>query len=130
MKTEIQLIPYKNNYLELIKKIIQTLLILLIFDSIYLSITHSKYNITKKPINWYSAGISWFIIAYILSIQMSNSILESFIYGLLMGLAMYGVYNFVNYAIVSDYSLTIVIMDTLWGMTICSVTAMLLYLIK
>ena len=134
MKTEIQLIPSRKDdnigQLQLFQRIIQTLLILLVFDSIYLFITHKKYNVTKNPVNWYSAGISWFIIAYMLSIQLSNSLLESFVYGLVLGLAMYGVYNFVNYSIVSDYSFEIVVMDTIWGMTICSVTAMILYSIN
>ena len=91
MKTEIQLIPSRKDdnigQLQLFQRIIQTLLILLVFDSMYLFITHKKYNVTKNPVNWYSAGISWFIIAYMLSIQLSQSLLESFVYGLVLGLA-------------------------------------------
>lgn len=55
------------------------------------------------------------------------SILKSLIYGGLIGLYIYGIYNFTSLSIYKNYSLKIGIIDTLWGAFLYA-TSVTLYL--
>ena len=127
METKLNLIP--KNFKNFFIKIISCFILLLLIDFVYLSFAKKFYYISKNPINIVSAILSWILISYILTIQKSNSIYESIIYGLTVGLIIYGVFNLVNYSILKEWKLNIVIMDTLWGMTICTITSIILFLI-
>lgn len=52
------------------------------------------------------------------SLKTSEILKLSFLYGGLIGLVIYGVYNGTNYATFKRYSLEYVITDTLWGVFI------------
>ena len=128
MKTTLNLLP--NNFGKFFIKIIIVFISLILFDFVYLSFAKNYYYISKNPVNLISAILSWILIAYIISIQDSSSVIESIIYGLTIGLVVYGVFNLVNYAILKEWKLNIVLMDTIWGMTVCSLAAIILYLFK
>lgn len=128
MKTTLNLLP--NNFGTFFIKIIIVFISLILFDFVYLSFAKKYYYISKNPVNLISAILSWILIAYIISIQDSSSVIESIIYGLTIGLVVYGVFNLVNYAILKEWKLNIVLMDTVWGMTVCSLAAISLYLFK
>lgn len=128
MKTTLNLLP--NNFGKFFIKIIIVFISLILFDFVYLSFAKNYYYISKSPVNLISAILSWILIAYIISIQDSSSIIESIIYGITIGLVVYGVFNLVNYAILKEWKLNIVLMDTIWGMTVCSLAAISLFLFK
>jgi len=100
------------------------LVMITILDSIYLTLNKEVYDpILDKSnnINYVYGVLTWLLI--IISIQTlllsRNDITQenSFSYGALLGLAMYGVYNFTNAAIYPDkWSLKIITTDTLWGL--------------
>lgn len=50
-------------------------------------------------------------------------------WGSLFGLIVYGTYDFTNLAILSQWTLKISIIDTLWGMCVCGVTSFVVTLI-
>ena len=127
MKTTLNLLP--NNFGKFFIKIIIVFISLILFDFVYLSFAKNYYYISKSPVNLISAILSWILIAYIISIQDSSSIIESIIYGITIGLVVYGVFNLVNYAILKEWKLNIVLMDTM-GMTVCSLAAISLFLFK
>ncbi len=107
-------------------------------DSIYLKFNKDFYsNIidSNEQLNITYAVLTWILI--VLSIQLiilSQSNLDStkvFVNGVLLGLAMYGVYNFTSAALYpSKWNNKIIIGDTLWGMTIVGSMSYILYQIQ
>jgi uncharacterized membrane protein len=112
----------------MIKKIIKILLILLLLDSIYL--TTIGYNlfskmikkITKENLQFNLLGlISYLFLSfglYYFIIKDKKSIYDSFI----LGLIIYGVYDFTNIGIFKNYDLFTAICDMLWGGILFSLT--------
>lgn len=49
--------------------------------------------------------------------------------GALLGLVIYGVYELTNYAVLNNWSSKIVIVDTVWGIVICSLTSIIVTII-
>jgi len=114
------------------------LLVITIIDSIYLTLNKDLYDpILNKSnnINFIYAVLTWLLI--IISIQTlllsRNDITQenSFMYGALLGLAMYGVYNFTSAALNDDkWSLKIITTDITWGVFITGSMTYILYKLK
>ena len=99
---------------------ISTFLLVLI-DSIYLTYVGNYFNkqiqsIQSSPLKLNLRGA---LIAYIfLSIGLNYFIIqqrEPWYNAFLLGIVIYGVYEGTNYAILKNWSLYTVILDTLWG---------------
>ena len=113
-------------------KYIVSSIILVLVDYIYLSIIKDFFgNQIKKvqgspmKVNLVGAilcyiilvlGINYFII------YQNKSILDAF----LLGLLIYGVYETTNYALFSNWSVSTVIIDTLWGGILFALTTYLI----
>lgn len=54
-------------------------------------------------------------------VRKEKLIQDSLYYGGLLGLAMYGVFDFTNLAIFKDYKMSNAIVDTLWGMVLITI---------
>ena len=57
--------------------------------------------------------------------QTKSSILDAFI----LGFSIYGIYELTNYATIPGWSMELVIIDTLWGGILFSLTTMIYYMI-
>jgi uncharacterized membrane protein len=109
-------------------------IIVLIADLIWLSLMKPfyqrlVYQVQRMPltINIVGAVLSYIcvIISLLLfSIPLASQsvekrkwhpLLASFVYGGLLGLIVYGIFNFTNLAIFANYDLKIGLVDTLWG---------------
>lgn len=105
-------------------------LFLLIIDNIWIFVMNSFYNKHIRNIQNSDLHIKYLgaIIAYLLMIlsivfvvkpllrkSTDNKITKSIKCGAIVGFIIYGIYNFTNYAIFTNYSLSLVIIDTLWG---------------
>jgi len=111
---------------------ISTLLILLI-DSLYLNSISPYFKnmivkIQKSPFQMNILGvfISYLFIVVVINyfiIQKKRSVFEAF----LLGLCIYAIYEGTNYALISNWSLPIVIVDSLWGGILFAVTTYLTY---
>jgi uncharacterized membrane protein len=68
-------------------------------------------RIQGKPIEvrWISAAIVYIFLSYML--LQTKSAKEAFLYGV----AIYGVYDFTNHALLDQYDWKFAIADTLWG---------------
>jgi len=104
-----------------ITNIIVSGVLLLCIDSVYLSLIKDFFNkqitdVQRSPlkINIYGVilsylfliiGINYFII------QHNKSIFDAF----MLGLIIYGVYEGTTYALLKDWRINTVILDTLWG---------------
>ena len=112
--------------------------IIIPIDITYLYFNQNLYkNIIDKSetINWTYAITTWLLI--IISIQLivlsQSNITDTkvFINGILLGLAMYGVYNLTSASLYpSKWTNQIIIGDTLWGMFIVGTMSTILYQIQ
>lgn len=59
--------------------------------------------------------LTMFFVCGPLSVHYKGRYPSWFVFGI-VGLCIYGVYNFTNYAILSRYPVSFVVVDTLWGL--------------
>ncbi|MES2962775.1 MAG: DUF2177 family protein [Bdellovibrionota bacterium] len=105
---------------------------LAIFDFVWLGfVTHKTYVSQLEPIlrlkdgridvvYWAGAlvyvllalGVAMFVIP---KLTVADSLATAFFYGGVLGLIVYGVYDFTNVAILKDWSLLITAIDIAWG---------------
>ena len=108
----------------MIKQYLLTSFILLALDAVYLNLTKNYFNnqvklIQGSPIKLnmpatiacyilLSLGIFYFVV------QKNLNYLETFA----LGIFVYGVYDLTTMAVLKNWKLTTVVMDTLWGGTL------------
>ena len=107
--------------------LIKAIIALSILDFIYLKSTGTIfsnliYKIQKNKINlrMYSAlcvyiliFIMWYVFIYKQKDKFTFN--ENLLRAFILGFTTYGIYDFTNHAILKDWNMNIVIMDTLWG---------------
>lgn len=109
--------------------------ILLLLDSIYLSYFGNFFSkqIVKVQGSPLKLNIWGAILSYLFLIIGINYFIlqkgESWINAFLLGLVIYGVYEATNYAIIKNWNISSVIIDTLWGGILFALTTYLTYLI-
>jgi uncharacterized membrane protein len=109
--------------------LVKIFLLLLAVDSIYLYLTAGIFGKTVKNIQHTGLSVRYgsaFIVYALLAYGLVHFIIKpgrSYIDAALLGLVIYGVFDFTNYAIFKDYGLPVAIMDTLWGATLMGFTA-------
>lgn len=118
-----------------ITNIIVSGILLLCIDGVYLSLIKDIFNkqiadVQRSPlkINMYGAilsylfliiGINYFII------QHNKSAFDAF----MLGLVIYGVYEGTTYALLKDWRINTVILDTLWGGILFALVTYFTYLL-
>lgn len=119
-----------------IKQYLVALLIVLAIDFTWiLVIAKSFYNqqlsgfARPEVVPIWSALIAWALIplGIVLFVnQVSKNKKQSLLYGALFGFILYGVYDFTNYATLANFTLTMLVVDILWGTFLCSISSLLL----
>ena len=114
-------------------KFLIVLIILLFVDLVYLSIFGKnfiklieKIQTKKFKLNLVGAIGSYLLIAvglYYFIIQDNKPIFDAFI----LGIVLYGVFDFTNMGLFKDYDLKIGLIDTLWGGTLLATVTFLTY---
>lgn len=85
-----------------------------------------KINKKKSPKGlrvYISAFIAYFLLAfgiYYFSVKQNSSF-----NGLILGLVIYGIYNYTNYATIRKYPLQLTLIDTAWGAILCGIVGYL-----
>jgi uncharacterized membrane protein len=99
-----------------------------IYDPVFLSIQKEQMNITQSK-QRVSILIWIFLVIgiYVFVLPQVTSNLDALKYGALYGLIVYGIYNITNYLLLNNYTSNIVLIDILWGVTICSVFTLFSY---
>lgn len=110
--------------------------ILIALDMLYISFfkdifTHAITNIQQTTIQYKIAGFVacyLFLILglYYFIIRVNKSPFDAF----LLGILIYGVYETTNYTLFNKWPLHIVIIDTLWGGILYSLTTIITYYIQ
>jgi len=112
--------------------------IMLLLDSVYLSLVKNYFNTLVKNIQGKEITIKILgaVLCYLIMIiglnvfiiqngSYEKDLQNRVIYGGLLGLLVYGVYDTTNYAIFNKWDFKTVVMDTLWGGVIFSLTTFL-----
>ena len=103
---------------------------LILCDLVWFQILdYKKEGGVTKNFNYLSAFLSWLLICSAIGVQLPQKYKEALVYGALVGLVVYGVFNTTNFAINKDWSLKLACLDTLWGMVVCSIASSIVYLI-
>jgi uncharacterized membrane protein len=110
--------------------------VMLLLDSVYLSLNLSYFNqvfkkVQNSKIKMKYVGAILCYIALIFSINYfvidkKGSVLDAF----LLGLCIYAIYETTNYATLDTWPIKMVVMDSLWGGILFALTLFLTYQIK
>lgn len=108
-------------------------IILVILDGIYLNLTKNYFNKQIRSIqgkniefNFIAAAITYILLIFGLNyfiIQKHRSIKDA----ALLGLIIYGVFEFTNLALFKNWSILTVIIDTTWGTLLFALTTSIVY---
>lgn len=123
-----------------IKTAIVIIVSVAVLDGIWISLNLPMYNrmyssVQGSPmrVNMVGAALSYIFIfvaiAFIVAPRLKvtkGTIWDCIREGGLIGLCIYAIYNFTNLATLSKYSLTVAILDTLWGATLFTLVAFVL----
>lgn len=84
-----------------------------------------KSNNVLSP-NWPAAILVYFAIVigilFFVLPRIGHSYAMGIFLGALLGLVIYGVYDFTNYAILVNWPLKITLIDCVWGVVLCALT--------
>lgn len=121
---------------EHLKFIVITSIILLILDSIFLTIISGYFHkqiliVQQEPLqlNIWGAIICYIFLVfglYYFIIRKRESLFNAFLFGIVV----YGVYEYTSYALLKKWKLQTTIMDTIWGGLLFALTAGLVYKIQ
>jgi uncharacterized membrane protein len=82
---------------------------------------------TLAPI-WWAAAVVYLIIPigivlFVVPKAMPGSFPVILFWGFVFGAIVYGVYDFTNYSTLDNWSLRLALVDTVWGGTVCALSA-------
>jgi uncharacterized membrane protein len=111
-------------------------IVFVLLDSIYLNLSKSYFSkqiarVQGKPLELNMVGVllcyTFLIFGFnYFIVQKQQSTMDAFF----LGLVIYAVYEFTNYALFSNWSILTVAMDTLWGGVLFATTAFIVFKIK
>ena len=111
------------------------MVIMLALDSVYIYFTKSIFGqlVAKIQRTALEFKILGAIVVYILlAVGLYVFIIEpckSLWHAALLGLVIYGVFEFTNFAIFKKYDMSVVLMDTVWGTVLFALTTYIVRLI-
>ena len=111
-------------------------ILLISIDFIYLNITKGYFSRQIKSvqgspmvINYLGAAISYILLITAINyfiIKPRKSVSDAF----LLGIVIYGVYETTNYALLKNWSLLTVLIDTLWGGILFATTTYIINMLR
>lgn len=130
------------NITNFIKIYLITLPVFFAIDMIWLGLIARNFyrenlgSLLKENVNWTAAIIFYLMfiagmIIFVISPALEkNSWTHALIYGSLFGLITYATYDLTNLATLKDWSLTVVIVDMIWGMILSASVSTISYFIS
>ena len=108
-------------------------IIFVVLDGLYLNLIKSSFNNQIKNIqgtdikvNFIAVGITYIFLIFGINyfiIQKKRSVSDA----ALLGLTIYGVYEFTNLAVFSKWSILLSTVDTMWGAVLFGLTTSIIY---
>ena len=71
-----------------------------------------------------SLGINFFVA------PKAENISSALIWGFVFGVCVYGIYDFTNMATLKDWTLTLSLVDILWGGVLCAITSLAVFWVR
>ena len=130
------------NITTFIKIYLITLPVFFAIDMIWLGLIARNFyrenlgHLLKENVNWTAAIIFYLMfiagmIIFVISPALEkNSWMHALIYGALFGLITYATYDLTNLATLKDWSLTVAIVDMIWGMILSASVSTISYFIS
>jgi len=118
-----------------LSQVFVTFVVFIVLDSIYLTSMKKYFDNQVKAVQ--GSGIQMNLLATVLCyislvfglyyfiIREKKSLLQAF----LLGLVIYTVYEFTTWALFKNWKVTTVILDSLWGATLFTLTTAIVYFI-
>jgi uncharacterized membrane protein len=100
------------------------------YNAIYKSSMQSLNPNFRSIRSWISYIIIYVLLCSALAVQLPSSCNNALVYGLLVGLVVFGITNFVFVSLMKDYSITTAIIDTLFGIVMCGIVSLCVYYIS
>ena len=125
------------NFKKFIITLVVSFLLFICLDLLWFKLVSYKYvyqsqfkSINKEefPLRIWSGLVVWFLMAITVSTYLSNvdtTHLNIFLYGMLIGFLIYGIYNFTNYATIKNYTIKTTLIDTLWGTILFGIVSLI-----
>ena len=119
-----------------ITNLIISSILLLSVDSLYLSLIKDffKKQIEKVQKSSFQINIYGAVLSYLFLIIGINYFIiqprRSYVDAFLLGLVIYGVYEGTTYALLKDWNINTVVIDTLWGGILFTLVTYLTYLLS
>ncbi len=120
---------------KILKKYLIALVVLLALDLTWIFLIMADFYqaqfsgfLRPESVPIWSAILPWLLVplGIVLFVdKVSRNKKQSLIYGGIYGLILYGVYDFTNYATLANWTLTMVVLDVLWGIFLCGVVSFL-----
>ena len=123
----------------MLKKIIVSAVTMLILDGLWLGVIANQFYFTNLrslvrakgdsfDVNYVAAGAVYVLMVFGFMLFVAPSLqkwnyLETIINAGLLGLVIYGVYDFTNLATLRDWSVLVTFVDMLWGSFLFATTA-------
>lgn len=129
MKTELIFFDSVNESMKGTTRGLIAFISLIVFDFIWFSLSSKTVykTVTKTP-NIYAAILVYLILCSAIAVQLPNNYNEALVYGLLVGLVIYSIFNLTSFSIF-NWPLSTAIVDTIVGTISCGVASSLIYLI-
>lgn len=130
------------NIMTFIKIYLITLPVFFAVDMIWLGFIARNFyrenlgHLLRDSVNWTAAIIFYLmfiagLIVFVISPALEKtSWMYALIYGALFGLITYATYDLTNLATLKDWSLTVAIVDMIWGMILSSLVSTISYFIS
>jgi uncharacterized membrane protein len=128
-----------------LKLFVPAFFIPMILDFVWLTLIAKPFYIDKlsrigrieggslKPVLWPVVFVYLFIALGIVHFAIPSaeaSVGGTFLAGAILGLVIYGIYDFTNYSTLKDYPLALAFADIAWGTFLCGFTTMCTFLIN
>lgn len=126
----------KKQWKRVIVRFVIGVVFILVIDNIYLYFAkdtlYKPIIDPKEKINIIPAILCWILIVFFIEVLVMSrpelTCRDAFMYGALLGMSSYSLYNLTNYALYpSKWSVEITVADTLWGSLLTGVTAYIMY---
>jgi uncharacterized membrane protein len=115
-------------------------LTIILVDGLWLYVQYAFHkslieNIQNTPleVRYFPAVVLYILVTlavYYFAVRESKAIREAALRGAFLGLSMYGLYDLTNFATFTNYSLSMTVIDMVWGTFLCGTSASVGYFVK
>lgn len=118
----------------MLKNLLLTFGIILGVDFVWLGVVAKSFyekqlNGFERVVRWPAIGLVYLILAlgmvFLVLPKVGGNAKSALLWGAVYGLVVYGVYDLTNLATLKNWTVTMVVVDMLWGAVLCGITAFL-----